>query len=134
MSTGAGSGYSRPIILVWEGLPLSFCVVYLSFMREGKKLHWKPAVNLLAAMKRGLVRALAANSGPIGRVVAILWFTGLTGLTGFPTVFWMVCYYPAFFGTTLISILEEIQAITNKLSESTPKLGTASPAGHKEVV
>ncbi|CAL1158540.1 unnamed protein product [Cladocopium goreaui] len=26
-------------------------------MREGKKLHWKPAVNLLAAMKRGLVRA-----------------------------------------------------------------------------
>lgn len=91
-------------------------------------------MNLLAAMKRGLVRALAANSGPIGRVVAILWFTGLTGLTGFPTVFWMVCYYPAFFGTTLISILEEIQAITNKLSESTPKLGTASPAGHKEVV
>jgi hypothetical protein len=64
----------------------------------------------------------------------LYWFTGLTGLTGFTTVFWMVYYYPAFFGTTLISILEEIQAITNKLSESTPKLGTASPGGHKEVV
>ena len=45
----------------------------------------------------------------------------------------MVCYL---YGLLLsrVSILEEIQAIANKLSESTPKLGTASPGGDEEAV